>query len=117
MNAIAEREVRAHELAEHRRQVIADQIMACLHGQTEHVYMAWSLQTIPYAQCRQGLIEGIEDALITRLGPDFVAQLLSALTVEGNRPELIKTYYNIIGDLADVTHNCMTEAELEALKC
>ncbi len=119
MNAIAEREVCAYELAERRRAYIAEQIRNCLYGKTLYVNIAWTLQSIPQRVSRMGLIQEMENALLvsSSAGFDYSAKLLAALDDESLRPALRTERERIIGDWADTTHNCMTEQELEALPC
>ncbi|MGZ9568210.1 hypothetical protein ACVTTK_02495 [Alcaligenes nematophilus] len=119
MNANAEREVCAHELAERRRAYIAEQIRDCLYGKTMYVNIAWSLQSIPQKVSRIGLIEEMENALLasSSAGFDYSAKLLAALDDESLRPTLRTERERIIEDWADTTHNCMTQQELEALPC
>lgn len=119
MNAIAEREVCAYELAERRRAYIAEQIRNCLYGKTLYVNIAWTLQSITQRVSRMGLIQEMENALLvsSSAGFDYSAKLLAALDDESLRPTLRTERERIIGDWADTTHNCMTQQELEALPC
>ncbi len=117
MNAIAECEYIAHELAERRRAYIAEQIRSCLYGKTLYVNMAWSLQSIVQRESRLGLIECMEHKLIESTGFDYSAKLLIALDDESMRQGLRTERERIIENWADVTHNCMTIQELEALPC
>ncbi|MCX5592494.1 hypothetical protein [Alcaligenes endophyticus] len=117
MNAIAEREVRAHELAERRRQAIAKQILECLNGKTESVLLSWGFNSVPWPQNRQELVEGIEDELIKKYKKCFMAKFIQALSDDSQRIDLQQAINQIIDELADKTHANMTLGELEALPC
>lgn len=117
MNAIAEREVCAYELAERRRAYIAEQIRNCLYGKTLYVSMAWNLQSIIQRQHWLGLVEVMEHELLKIFENEAASPLLSALDDSCLREKIIAERERIIGDWADITHNCMTEQELEALPC
>ena len=117
MNAIAEREYLAHELAERRRAYIAEQIRNCLYGKTLYVNMAWTEQAIIQRESRLGLIECMEHELIESVGFDYSAKMLAALDDEDLRPKLRADRDRIIERWARHTHDGMTRQELEALPC
>ena len=116
MNAIAEREVRAYELAERRRAYIAEQIRNCLYGKTEFVTMAYTYPAVTQTESRAGLIECMENELIV-LVTDYSARLLAALDDDSLRPALRELRDGIIERWARHTHDAMTVQELEALPC
>lgn len=119
MNAIAEREYIAHELAERRRAYIAEQIRNCLYGKTLYVDIAWHEQAVIQRESRLGLVECMEHALIKAETGGFAysAKLLVALDDDGLRPSLRELRDSIIERWARHTHDSMTRQELEALPC
>lgn len=117
MNAFAMREVDAFELAERRREVIAQQIKDCIVGKTQYVNIAWSLQSIVQRKSRIGIIECLARELSEAFEEDYAQPLLNALDDADLREKLLDERERIIGDWADTTHNCMTNQELEALPC
>lgn len=116
MNAFAEREYLAHELAERRRAYIAEQIRNCLYGKTEFVTMAYTYPAVTRAESRAGLIECMENELIVS-ADDYSARLLAALDDDSMRPVLRELRDGIIERWARHTHDSMTLQELEALPC
>ena len=119
MNAFAMREIDAHELAERRREVIAQQIKDCLIGKSQTVLMSWGWPNQITAQPREGLLEVLNDEISKSenghaLGP-FLKTVLDPEEKEtANLRELTET---IIQEWADVSYECMTAQEQEALPC
>lgn len=116
MNAIAEREYLAHELAERRRAYIAGQIRRCLYGEIEFVTLAYTYPAITHTERRADLIECMENELIV-LADDYSARLLAALDDDSMRPTLRELRDSVIERWACHTHDSMTRQELEALPC
>lgn len=116
MNAIAEREVCAYELAERRREVIAQQIKDCLYGKTEFVTMAYTYPAVTQTESRADLIDCMENELIVSAN-DYSSQLLAALDDDSMRPSLRELRDSIIERWARHTHDSMTRQDLEALPC
>lgn len=116
MNAIAEREYIAHELAERRRAFIAEQIRCCLYGKTEFVTLAYTYPAVTQTERRADLIECVENELIVLAG-DYSARLLAALDDDAMRPSLRELRDSIIERWARNTHDSMTRQELESLPC
>lgn len=119
MNAIAEREVCAYELAERRREHIAQQIKDCLIGNTETVLMSWGWPNPVTEQSREGLLEVLHDEISKSenghaLGPFLKPVLAPEEKDTASLQELTQT---IIQEWADVSYECMTAQELEALPC
>lgn len=119
MNAIAEREVCAHELAERRREVIAQQIKDCLIGNTGTVLMSWGWPNPVTQQTREGLLEVLHDEISKSenghaLGP-FLKTVLNP--EEKDTATLRELTQTIIQEWADVSYECMTVQEQEALPC
>ena len=116
MNAIAEREYLAHELAERRRAYIAEQIRHCLYGKTSFVTLAYTYPAVTQTEARADLIECMENELIV-LADDYSARLLAALDDDSMRPSLRELRDSIIERWARHTHDSMSCQELEALPC
>ena len=119
MNAFAMREIDAHELAERRREVIAQQIKDCLIGNTQTVLMSWGWPNPITAQPRQGLLEVLNDEISKSenghaLGP-FLKTVLDP--EEKDTATLRELTETIIQEWADVSYECMTAQEQEALPC
>ncbi|QCP82381.1 hypothetical protein D0C27_11015 [Alcaligenes faecalis] len=119
MNANAEREVCAYELAERRREVIAQQIKDCLIGKSQAVLMSWGYPTPANLKSRADLLEVLNDQMIAyeksdAIGP-FVKSVLNHDPVyrDGLNAHLIA----LIQSWADASHDAMTAQELEALPC
>nr|WP_321328428.1 hypothetical protein [Alcaligenes faecalis] len=119
MNAIAEREVRAYELAERRREVIAQQIKDCLIGKSQAVLMSWGRPDLPNIKSRADLLEVMSDQLIAYEKSDAIGPFLKALLT--NDPVYangLNAHINaLILSWADASHDAMTAQELEALPC
>ncbi len=119
MNAIAEREVYAYELAERRRAYIAEQIRNCLKGDTTSVLMSWGYPTPANLKSRADLLEVLNDQMIAYEKSDAIGPFLKAMLT--NDP----VYANglnahitaLILSWADASHDAMTARELEALPC
>ncbi|WP_374697316.1 hypothetical protein LQZ44_12135 [Alcaligenes nematophilus] len=119
MNAIAEREVCAYELAERRRAYIAGLIKDCLLGNTETVLMSWGWPNTVTAHPREGLLEVLNDEISKSenghaLGP-FLKTVLDP--EEKDTATLRGLTETIIQEWADVSYECMTAQEQEALPC
>lgn len=119
MNAFAMREIDAHELAERRREVIAQQIKDCLIGNTETVLMSWGWPNPVTEQTREGLLEVLHDEISKSenghaLGP-FLKPVLDP--DEKDTASLRELTQTIIQEWADVSYECMTAQEQEALPC
>ncbi|KVX04005.1 hypothetical protein ASL22_08500 [Alcaligenes faecalis] len=119
MNAFAMREIDAHELAERRRAYIAGLIKDCLLGNTETVLMSWGWPNPVTAQPREGLLEVLNDEISKSenghaLGPFLKTVLDPEEKDTAALRELTKT---IIQEWADVSYECMTAQEQEALPC
>lgn len=119
MNAFAMREIEAHELAERRREVIAQQIKDCLIGKSEAVLMSWGRPDLPNLKSRADLLEVLNDQMIAyeksdAIGP-FVKSVLNHDPVY--RDGLNSHLLALIQSWADASHDAMTSQELEALPC
>lgn len=119
MNAIAEREVCAYELAERRREVIAQQIKDCLIGTTRTVLMSWGRPDLPNIKSRADLLEVMSDQLIAFEKSDAIGPFLKAmLTNDPVYTDGLNAHINaLILSWADASHDAMTAQELEALPC
>lgn len=119
MNAIAEREVRAYELAERRREVIAQQIKDCLIGKSQAVLMSWGRPDLPNLKSRADLLEVMSDQLIAYEKSDAIGPFLKAmLTNDPVYANGLNAHINaLILGWADASHDAMTAQELEALPC
>lgn len=119
MNAIAEREVCAYELAERRREVIAQQIKDCLIGKSEAVLMSWGHPDLPNLKSRADLLEVMSDQLIAYEKSDAIGPFLKAmLTNDPVYTDGLNAHINaLILSWADASHDAMTAQELEALPC
>lgn len=119
MNAFAMREIDAHELAERRREVIAQQIKDCLIGKSQAVLMSWGRPDLPNLKSRADLLEVMSDQLISYEKSDAVGPFLKAMLA--NDPVYtngLNAHINaLILSWADASHDAMTEQELEALSC
>ncbi|MGG4580303.1 hypothetical protein [Alcaligenes sp. Me129] len=110
MNAIAEREVCAYELAERRREVIAQQIKDCLLGNTETVLMSWGRPDLPNIKNRGDLLEVMSDQLIAFEKSDAIGPFLKAmLTNDPVYTDDLNAHINaLILSWADASHDAMT---------
>lgn len=119
MNAIAEREVCAYELAERRREVIAQQIKDCLIGKSQAVLMSWGRPDLPNLKSRADLLEVMSDQLIAYEKSDAIGPFLKAmLTNDPVYTDGLNAHINaLILSWADASHDAMTTQELEALPC
>lgn len=119
MNAIAEREVCAYELAERRREVLAQQIKDCLIGKSQAVLMSWGRPDLPNLKSRADLLEVMNDQLIAYEKSDAIGPFLKAmLTNDPVYTDGLNAHINaLILSWADASHDAMTQQELEALPC
>lgn len=119
MNAIAEREVCAYELAERRREAIAQQIKDCLIGKSQAVLMSWGRPNLPNLKSRADLLEVMSDQLIAYEKSDAIGPFLKAmLTNDPVYANGLNAHINaLIISWADASHDAMTAQELEALPC
>lgn len=119
MNAIAEREVRAYELAERRREVIAQQIKDCLIGKSQAVLMSWGWPAPVNLKSRADLLEVLNDQMTVYENTDAIGPFVKSMLE--NDPEhtdgLNAHVHSLIQEWADASHDAMTAQELEALPC
>ncbi|MCQ9618350.1 hypothetical protein L1889_18085 [Paenalcaligenes niemegkensis] len=115
MNAITA-PIAVREAVDHARLLvtISEQILECLCGDREHVYIAFNHTMLCSAENRASIAEVLEHWLMDEY-PEVGADLLTALDNDYFRARLLKRRNELIHEIAGATLSRLTPDELEAL--